>query len=166
MATITCIDDLKTLYRRRVPKMFYDYCESGSWTEQTFADNSRDFADLRLRQRVAVDISKRSTTGQMLGQSVTLPVAIAPVGMLGMQCADGEIKAARAAEKFGVPFCLSTMSICSIEDIAEHTSAPFWLQVYTLNDDDYMRRLMQRARDANCAGHRHHGRSATARTAP
>lgn len=152
MATITCIEDLKAIYRRRVPKMFYDYCESGSWTEQTFTDNSRDFAKLRLRQRIAVDIANRSTTTTMLGQDVAMPVAIAPVGMLGMQSADGEIKAARAAEKFGVPFCLSTMSICSIEDVAEATNAPFWLQVYTLNDDDYMRRLMQRARDANCAG--------------
>lgn len=151
MAVITCIDDLKTLYQRRVPKMFYDYAESGSWTEQTFRENSSDFSELRLRQRIAVDIAKRSTADKMLGQDVTMPVALAPVGMLGMQCADGEIKAARAAEDFGVPFCLSTMSICSIEDVAENTSAPFWLQVYTLNDDDYMRRLMQRARDAKCS---------------
>lgn len=151
MATITCIEDLKTIYRRRVPKMFYDYCESGSWTEQTFRENSSDFANLRLRQRVAVDIASRSTAGTMLGQEVALPVALAPVGMLGMQSADGEIKAARAAQAFGVPFTLSTMSICSIEDVAAATGAPFWLQVYTLKDDDYMRRLMARARDAGCS---------------
>lgn len=150
MTTITCIDDLKTLYQRRVPKMFYDYAESGSWSEQTFRENSSDFAEFRLRQRVAVDIAQRSTSTTMLGQEVAMPVALAPVGMLGMQCADGEIKAARAAEKFGVPFCLSTMSIASIEDVAAATTAPFWMQVYTLNDDDYMQKLMDRARAAGC----------------
>jgi L-lactate dehydrogenase (cytochrome) len=151
MAVITEIADLKRLYRRRVPKMFYDYAETGSWTEQTFRDNTNDFQEIRLRQRIAVDMANRSTATEMIGQEVAMPVALAPVGLTGMQNADGEIKAARAAEKFGVPFCLSTMSICSIEDVAAHTTKPFWFQVYTLKDDDFMRRLMERAHDANCS---------------
>jgi len=151
MPVITCIDDLKRIYRRRTPKMFYDYCESGSWTEQTFRDNVSDFDKIRLRQRVAVDMAGRSTASQMIGEDVSMPVALAPVGLTGMQSADGEIKAARAAETFGVPFTLSTMSICSIEDVAEHTTKPFWFQVYTLKDDDFMRRLFDRARAANCS---------------
>ncbi|MEM7319613.1 MAG: alpha-hydroxy acid oxidase [Pseudomonadota bacterium] len=151
MPVITNVGDLKRLYERRVPRMFFDYAESGSWTEQTFRDNSRDFEQIRLRQRIAVDMSGRSTAARMIGQDVAMPVALAPVGLTGMQCADGEIKAARAAEEFGVPFTLSTMSICSIEDVAEHTSKPFWFQVYTLKDDDYMRRLIQRAKDADCS---------------
>ncbi len=151
MPVITEIEDLKRLYKRRVPKMFYDYCESGSWTEQTFRENSSDFDKLYLRQRVAIDMTGRSTATQMIGQDVAMPVALAPVGMTGMQNADGEIKAAKAAEKFGVPYCLSTMSICSIEDVAENTSKPFWMQVYTLKDDDYMKRLFDRAKDAKCS---------------
>ncbi len=151
MPVITEIEDLKRLHKRRTPKMFYDYAESGSWTEQTFRENCSDFDDIRLRQRIAVDMTGRSTAGQMVGQDVAMPVALAPVGLTGMQRADGEIKAARAAEKFGVPFTLSTMSICSIEDVAEHTEKPFWFQVYTLKDDDFMRRLFARARDANCS---------------
>ncbi|HKL54839.1 MAG: alpha-hydroxy acid oxidase [Roseovarius sp.] len=151
MPVITCIDDLKRIYRRRVPKMFYDYTESGSWTEQTFRENSSDFSDIYLRQRVAVDMAGRSTASTMIGQDVAMPVALAPVGLTGMQHADGEIKAARAAEAFGVPFTLSTMSICSIEDIAENTSKPFWMQVYTLKDDDFMQRLFDRAREAKCS---------------
>jgi len=151
MPVITNIDDLKRLYQRRVPRMFYDYCESGSWTEQTFRDNSSDFDDIRLRQRVAVDMSGRSTKSQMIGQDVTMPVALAPVGLTGMQHADGEIKAARAAEAFGVPFTLSTMSINSIEDVAEATTAPFWFQLYTMRDADYVSRLIQRAKDAKCS---------------
>jgi len=151
MPVITHIDDLKRIYRRRVPKMFYDYTESGSWTEQTFRANSTDFSDILLRQRVAVDMSERSTATQMIGQDVSMPVALAPVGLTGMQAADGEIKAARAAENFGVPFTLSTMSICSIEDVAEHTTKPFWFQVYTLKDDDFMQRLFDRAKAAKCS---------------
>jgi L-lactate dehydrogenase (cytochrome) len=151
MPVITCIEDLKRLHRRRTPRMFYDYAESGSWTEQTFRDNSTDFEKIRLRQRVAVDMAGRSTAGTMIGQDVAMPVALAPVGMTGMQRADGEIKAARAAEKFGVPFTLSTMSICSIEDVAAHTEKPFWFQVYTLKDDDFMKRLFARAKAANCS---------------
>ncbi|MEL6620150.1 MAG: alpha-hydroxy acid oxidase [Pseudomonadota bacterium] len=151
MPVITTIDDLKRIYQRRVPRMFYDYCESGSWTEQTFRDNSSDFEDIRLRQRVAVDMSGRSTASQMIGQDVAMPVALAPVGLTGMQHADGEMKAARAAELFGVPFTLSTMSINSIEDVASHTTAPFWFQLYTMKDHDYVSRLIQRAKDAKCS---------------
>ena len=151
MPVITEIADLKRIYRRRVPKMFYDYAESGSWTEQTFRENTSDFDRIRFRQRIAVDMAGRSTASQMVGQDVAMPVALAPVGLTGMQSADGEIKAARAAEKFGVPFTLSTLSICSIEDVAEHTSAPFWFQVYTLRDDEFMRRLIDRAKDAKCS---------------
>jgi L-lactate dehydrogenase (cytochrome) len=151
MPVITIIDDLKKLYARRTPRMFYDYAESGSWTEQTFRENSSDFEKLRLRQRIAVDMTGRTTASQMIGQDVAMPVALAPVGLTGMQSADGEIKAARAAEDFGVPFTLSTMSICSIEDVAENTTKPFWFQVYTLKDDDFMRRLIARAKDAGCS---------------
>ena len=151
MPVITTIDDLKQIYKRRVPKMFYDYAETGSWTEQTFLENSADFQDLHFRQKIAVNMEGRSTETTMIGRPVSMPVALAPVGLTGMQCADGEIKAARAAEKFGVPFTLSTMSICSIEDVAEHTHKPFWFQVYTLKDDDFMRRLMERAKAANCS---------------
>ena len=151
MPVITTIDDLKRLYRRRVPKMFYDYAETGSWSEQTFRENSSDFQLIRLRQRVAKDMANRSTRTTMLGQDVTMPVALAPVGLTGMQAADGEIKAARAAETYGVPFTLSTLSICSIEEVARKTTQPFWFQVYTLKDDDFMRRLIGRARDAGCS---------------
>ncbi|GLQ25771.1 alpha-hydroxy acid oxidase [Sulfitobacter pacificus] len=151
MPVITNIGDLKRIYERRVPRMFYDYCESGSWTEQTFRENTSDFDKLRLRQRVAVDMSGRSTAGQMIGQDVAMPVALAPVGLTGMQHADGEIKAAKAAKAFGVPFTLSTMSINSIEDVAEATNAPFWFQLYTMRDTDYVSRLIQRAKDANCS---------------
>jgi len=151
MTPITNIDDLKHLYRRRVPKMFYDYAESGSYTEKTFRENTSDFDEIKFRQKIAVDMSNRSTASHMLTQDVSMPVALAPVGLTGMQHADGEIKAARAARDFGVPYTLSTMSVNSIEQVAEATNAPFWFQVYTLNDDDFMRRLMARARDANCS---------------
>lgn len=151
MPKITCIDDLKTIYRRRVPKMFYDYCETGSWTEQTFRENTTDFDKLYFKQRVAVDMTNRTTATTMIGEPVAMPTALAPVGLTGMQHADGEILAARAAEKFGVPFTLSTLSICSIEDVAKNTKKPFWFQVYTLKDDDFMERLMGRARDAGCS---------------
>ena len=151
MTVITCIDDLKQIYKRRTPRMFYDYAESGSWTEQTFRENTSDFDQIRLRQRVAVDMSGRSTATKMIGQDVAMPVALAPVGLTGMQCADGEIKAARAAEKFGVPFTLSTMSINSIEDVAAATTKPFWFQLYTMKDTDFVSRLIQRAKAANCS---------------
>ncbi|MFV2051569.1 alpha-hydroxy acid oxidase [Aliiroseovarius sp. YM-037] len=151
MPVITNIDDLKRLYKRRVPKMFYDYAETGSWSEQTFRENTSDFDKLYFRQRVAVDMTNRTTATQLIGQDVAMPVALAPVGLTGMQHADGEIKAARAAEKFGVPYTLSTLSICSIEDVAEHTTKPFWFQVYTLKDNDFMQRLFDRARAAGCS---------------
>ncbi len=151
MPVITNIEDLKRIYARRVPKMFYDYAESGSWTEQTFRDNTTDFEQIRLRQRVAVDMAGRTTASRMIGQEVAMPVALAPVGLTGMQSADGEIKAARAAEAFGVPFTLSTMSINSIEEVAEATTKPFWFQLYTMKDEDYMRRLIGRAKAANCS---------------
>ncbi len=151
MTIITCIEDLKIKYKRRVPKMFYEYVESGSWTEQTFRENTTDFQDIKFRQRVAVDLSERSTSTQMIGQDVAMPVALAPIGLCGMQHADGEILAAKAAEKFGVPFTLSTMSICSIEDVAENTSAPFWFQLYVMRDEQYLKNVIDRAKAANCA---------------
>lgn len=151
MPVITCIDDLKRLHKKRAPKMFYDYAESGSWTEQTFRENTSDFEQIRLRQRVAVDMSNRTTKTQMAGQDVAMPVVLAPVGLTGMQYADGEIKAAKAAEKFGVPYTLSTMSICSIEDVADHVSQPFWFQLYTMNDDAFTKQLIDRAKAAGCS---------------
>ncbi len=151
MPVITSIADLKRLHKRRTPKMFYDYAESGSYTEQTFRENTEDFAQIRLNQRIARDMTGRTTTSTMLGQEVAMPVALAPVGLTGMQRADGEIKAAKAAEKFGVPYTLSTMSICSIEDVAENVSQPFWFQIYTLTDDDYNKRVLERARAAGCS---------------
>ena len=151
MTIVTSIDDLKRMHKRRVPRMFYDYCESGSYTEQTFRANTDDFAKLRLRQKVAVDMTGRSTETTMIGQAVSMPVALAPVGMTGMQCADGEIKAAKAAQDFGVPFTLSTMSICSIEDVAEHTTAPFWFQLYVMKDEAFVDGAIERARAAKCS---------------
>ena len=151
MATITCIEDLKSLYRWRVPRMFYDYCESGAWTESTFRDNESAFEKYRFRQRVLVDMDNRSLKSTMAGQDVSMPVALAPVGLTGMQSADGEIKAARAAAAFGVPYTLSTMSICSIEDVARESGAPFWFQLYVMKDRDYIGRLIDRARAAGCS---------------
>ncbi len=150
MAVITTIEDLRRLYARRTPRMFRDYAESGSWSEQTLHDNTADFERIRLRQRVAVDMSNRSLATTMAGQDVAMPVALAPVGLTGMQCADGEIKAARAAEAAGVPFTLSTMSICSIEDVATHTAKPFWFQLYVMRDEEFVANLLRRARDAGC----------------
>jgi L-lactate dehydrogenase (cytochrome) len=151
MAVITCIDDLKTLYKKRTPKMFYDYAESGSYTEQTFRENTSDFAKIRLRQRVARDLTGRSTASTMIGEAVSMPVALAPVGSTGMQRPDGEIKAARAAAAFGVPFTLSTMSVCSIEDVAAHSSTPFWFQLYVMKDEDFVDAIIERARKAKCS---------------
>ncbi|SEQ06254.1 L-lactate dehydrogenase (cytochrome) [Loktanella sp. DSM 29012] len=148
ITTITTIDDLKAIYKRRVPRMFYDYTESGSWTEQTFRDNVSDFDLIRLRQRIAVDMSDRTLASTMAGQEVAMPVALAPVGFTGMQSADGEIKAARAAEAFGVPYTLSTMSICSIEDVAAHTSEPFWFQLYVMRDEEFVDNIIARAKNA------------------
>ncbi|MBH0006207.1 alpha-hydroxy acid oxidase [Psychrobacter sp. SWN149] len=151
LKNITEIEDLRRVAERKVPRMFYDYVDSGSWTETTYRSNETDFDRIKLRQRVLVDMDNRSLATQMIGESVKMPVAIAPTGFTGMMWADGEIHAARAAEKFGVPFSLSTMSICSIEDVATHTSAPFWFQLYVMRDQDYMANLIQRAKDANCS---------------
>ena len=151
MPTITSIEDLRQLHKKRAPRMFFDYCESGSYTEQTFRENVTDFSQLRFRQKVAVDMTNRSIASTMLGQPVAMPVALAPVGFTGMQSADGEIKAARAAQAFGVPFTLSTMSICSIEDVAAATSAPFWFQLYVMKDWDFVGSALNRAKAAGCS---------------
>jgi L-lactate dehydrogenase (cytochrome) len=151
MPVITCIEDLRVLYERRVPRMFYDYVETGSWTEQTFRENTSDFQDIYFRQKVAVNLENRTTASQMIGQDVSMPLALAPVGLTGMQCADGEIKAAKAAEKFGVPYTLSTMSICSIEDVAENTTKPFWFQLYVMRDQNFLKAIIDRAKAAKCS---------------
>jgi L-lactate dehydrogenase (cytochrome) len=149
--TITNIEDLRLLAKRRVPRMFYDYADSGSWTESTYRANEADFGRVKLRQRVAVDMTNRTLASTMAGQPVSMPVALAPTGLTGMQHADGEILAARAAAKAGVPFTLSTMSICSIEDVAEHTDRPFWFQLYVMRDRDFIGRLIDRAKAAGCS---------------
>ena len=151
MPVITNIEDLRVLAEKRVPRMFYDYADSGSWTESTYRANESDFQKIKLRQRVAVNMEGRSTATKMVGIDTKMPVAIAPVGLSGMQHADGEILAARAAHKFGVPFTLSTMSICSIEDIAEATGAPFWFQLYMMRDRAAMAAMIERARKAGCS---------------
>lgn len=148
---MTCVEDFRQLAERRVPRMFYDYADSGSWTETTYRDNEADFRRLKFRQRVAVDIAARNLRTSMVGIDVAMPVAIAPTGLTGMQHADGEILGAKAAEQFGIPFTLSTMSICSIEDIAAHTQRPFWFQLYVMRDRDFMERLIDRAKAANCS---------------
>jgi L-lactate dehydrogenase (cytochrome) len=145
------IDDLKQMARRRVPKMFFDYADSGALTEQTYRENESDFAKIKLRQRIAVDMTDRTLASQMIGQKVAMPIALAPTGMTGMQHADGEILAAKAAEKAGIPFTLSTMSICSIEDIAAATAVPFWFQLYVMRDTDFVKNLLDRAKAANCS---------------
>jgi L-lactate dehydrogenase (cytochrome) len=150
MSPVTCIEDLRRLAERRVPRMFYDYADSGSWTESTYRANSDDFRDIKLRQRVAVDMTERTLASTMVGQSVAMPVALAPTGLTGMQHADGEILAARAAAKAGVPFTLSTMSICSIEDVAANSPAPFWFQLYVMKDRAFIDRLIDRAKAAGC----------------
>lgn len=148
---MTEIEDLRRVAERKVPRMFYDYVDSGSWTETTYRNNETDFDRIKLRQRVLVDMDNRSLATSMIGEPVKMPVAIAPTGFTGMMWADGEIHAARAAEKFGVPFSLSTMSICSIEDVATHTSKPFWFQLYVMRDQDFMANLIRRAKEANCS---------------
>ena len=151
MTVITNIEDLRVLAQKRVPRMFYDYADSGSWTESTYRANVSDFQNIKLRQRVAINMENRSTASTMVGQAVAMPVALAPVGSTGMQHADGEILAARAAQKFGVPFTLSTMSICSIEDVAANTTQPFWFQLYVMRDRAFIERLIERARAAKCS---------------
>jgi L-lactate dehydrogenase (cytochrome) len=150
MSVITTIEDLRVLAEKRVPRMFYDYADSGSWTESTYRANESDFQKIKLRQRVAVNMENRSTASTMVGEKVAMPVAIAPTGLTGMQHADGEILAARAAKKFGVPFTLSTMSICSIEDVAKHAGEGFWFQLYVMKDTGFIERLIDRAKAANC----------------
>ena len=151
MTIITCIEDLRVLAHKRVPRMFYDYVDTGSWTESTYHANESDFRRIKFRQRVAVNIENRSISTRMIGSEVTMPVALAPTGSTGMLHADGEILAARAAEKFGVPFTLSTMSICSIEDIAAQTRAPFWFQLYVMRDREFVEGLIDRAKAARCS---------------
>ncbi|MEZ5643138.1 MAG: alpha-hydroxy acid oxidase [Burkholderiaceae bacterium] len=150
LSKITCIEDLRVLAKRRVPRMFYDYADSGSWTEGTYRANEADFQKILLRQRVAINMEGRSTATTMIGQPVSMPVALAPTGLTGMQHADGEIAAARAAKAFGVPFTLSTMSICSIEDVAQHAGPGFWFQLYVMRDRDFIERLIDRAKAAGC----------------
>ncbi|AVO45902.1 alpha-hydroxy acid oxidase [Phreatobacter cathodiphilus] len=151
MSVVTSIEDLRILAKRRVPRMFYDYADSGAWTESTYRANTTDFAKIKLRQRVAVDMRNRTLATEMIGQPVSMPVALAPTGLTGMQHADGEILAARAANKAGIPFTLSTMSICSIEDIAEATGKPFWFQLYVMRDREFAANLIDRAKKAGCS---------------
>jgi len=151
MAIALTINELKAKAKRRVPKMFFDYADSGAWTEGTYRSNEADFADIKLRQRVLVDMTDRSLASTMIGQSVSMPVALSPTGLTGMQHADGEMLAARAAEEFGVPFTLSTMSICSIEDVASVTTKPFWFQLYVMKDREFVINLINRAKAAKCS---------------
>ena len=151
MPVITDIYDLQALAKKRVPKMFYEYADTGSWTQSTYFDNEAALQKQKLRQRVAVNIDNRSIKTKIIGEDAVMPVALGPVGMTGMQHADGEILAAQAAEEFGVPFTLTTMSICSIEDVAEHTKDPFWFQLYVMRDRGFSESLMRRAHDANCS---------------
>ncbi len=151
MSVITTIEDLRVLAKRRVPKMFFDYMASGSWTETTLRQNMEDFGKIAFRQRVAVDLSNRTVQTRMLGETVTMPVALAPTGLAGMQHANGEILAAKAAMNFGVPFTLSTMSICSIEDLADNVQSPFWFQLYVMRDRDFSHKLVGRAQNAGCS---------------
>ncbi len=150
LSKITCIEDLRVIAKRRVPRMFYDYCDSGSYTQSTYRANEADFQSIKLRQRVAVNMTGRSTRSTLVGQPVAMPVAIAPTGLTGMQHADCEILAVRAAKAFGIPFTLSTMSICSIEDVAQHAGPGFWFQLYVMRDRDYIERLIERAKAAGC----------------
>ena len=151
LSKMTCIEDLRRVAKFKMPKMFYDYIDSGSWTQTTYRANTADFIPIQFRQKVLVDMEGRSLAAKMIGQDVKMPLAIAPTGFTGMAWADGEIHAARAAEKFGVPFSLSTMSICSIEDVAENTSAPFWFQLYVMRDREFMENLIKRAQAAKCS---------------
>jgi L-lactate dehydrogenase (cytochrome) len=151
MPVTTCIEDLRRVAERRVPRMFYDYADAGSWTESTYRANEADFRAIKFRQRVAVNMEGRSVATKMIGIDSSMPVALAPTGLTGMQHADGEILAARAAEKFGVPFTLSTMSICSIEDVAANTTRPFWFQLYMMRDRAFIERLIERCRAAKCS---------------
>ncbi|APG92005.1 alpha-hydroxy acid oxidase [Sinorhizobium americanum] len=151
MTQILDISDLKALARRRVPKLFFDYADSGAWTEGTYRANEEDFTKIKLRQRVLVDMTNRSLETTMIGQKVSMPVALAPTGLTGMQHADGEMLAAQAAEAYGIPFTLSTMSICSIEDVASVTTKPFWFQLYVMREREFVLNLIDRAKAAKCS---------------
>ena len=151
MTVITNIEDLRVLHEKRAPRMFYDYADSGSWTEGTYRSNESEFTKIKFRQRVAINMDNRSIKSMMLGQPVSMPVALSPVGMTGMQHADGEILAAMAAKEFGVPFCLSTMSICSMEEVAKRTQHPFWFQLYVMRDKQFVSSLIERAKAVNCS---------------
>jgi L-lactate dehydrogenase (cytochrome) len=151
MRGITCVDDFQHLAQKRIPRMFYDYVDGGSWSEQTYRENRADYERVHLRQRVGINIADRTTRAMMVGQPVSMPVAIAPTGLTGMVHADGEIRAARAAERFGVPFTLSTVSICSLEDVADHVEKPFWFQLYVMRDRSFVERLIDRAAAVQCS---------------
>ncbi len=151
MQTIACVEDLREIYKRRVPKMFIDYAESGSYSEQTLRWNREDLQKIRLKQKVLTDVSKRDTKTTLAGKQVSVPLVLAPIGLCGMQRANGEILAARAADEAGIPFTLSTMSVCSIEDVASETKKPFWFQLYVMRDRDFIRNLIARAAAARCS---------------
>jgi len=151
MKSVLTIAEMKELARRRVPKMFFDYADSGAWTESTYRANEADYARIKLRQRVLVDMTGRSLATEMVGDKVSMPIALAPTGLTGMQHADGEMLAAQAAEEFGVPFTLSTMSICSIEDVKSVTKKPFWFQLYVMKDREFVENLIGRAKAAGCS---------------
>lgn len=151
MPVITCVEDLRLLAKKRVPKAFYDYADSGSYTESTYRSNSSALADIKLRQRVAINVDQRSTRSSLIGHDVSMPVTIAPTGLTGMQWANGEMLGAMAAEQFGIPFTLSTMSICSLEDVASVTTKPFWFQLYVMRDRGFVRELIQRAKACGCS---------------
>lgn len=151
MQTITCVEDLREIARRKVPRMFFDYAESGSYAEETLHANRRDLEAILFRQKILVNVSQRTTTTQIVGKPVSAPLALAPVGLCGMQRGNGEILAAKAAAKAGIPFCLSTMSVCSIEDVAEEVSEPFWFQLYVMRDREFARALIERAKAAKCS---------------
>lgn len=151
MQTITCVEDLREIYKKRVPKMFIDYAESGSYSEQTLKWNREDLQKIKLKQKILTDVSKRDTKTTIAGKAVNVPLVLAPIGLCGMQHADGEILAARAAAEAGIPFTLSTMSVCSIEDVASETNKPFWFQLYVMKDREFIRNLIARAAAAKCS---------------
>jgi L-lactate dehydrogenase (cytochrome) len=151
MSTFTCIDDMRQTARRKVPRAFFEYADGGSYAEETLRANRTDLERIKLRQRILVDVGDRSTKTTILGEPVALPLALAPIGLCGMQHGDGEILACRAAQAAGIPFTLSTMSICSIEDVAEAVGKPFWFQLYVMKDRGFIRALIERAAAAKCS---------------
>src|SRR5437667_102164 len=151
MRTMTCIEDLRQQARRKVQRAFFEYAEAGSYSQQTLRANREDLERIALRQRVLVDVSQRDLTTTIVGEKVSLPLALAPIGLCGMQHGDGEILACRAAQAAGIPFTLSTMSICSIEDVAQAVDKPFWFQLYVMKDRGFIRALIERAAAAKCS---------------